>query len=565
MADNSDVLRSLWEALETVEAPKEWERAPILDGWYLQTPNETSLQLGGTVSGSHKFEDGEPIVTSALRAVGRSQSFVITQNSVYQLGWPTKAVMQDDAPDSWPPVTRTAAQPNWHTAVADAVTLTGRHTLREATLANLEAAWHDDGSWEERRDTAHAICANMQQAGRMRVAEAWFLLATDLTVASHRHFASMYVTAAFKEAGRMHERTMTGAEKAASDGWERLGSMPDDKVVRLARAGLPTDDPIAAAHRVAQIAASDNVLNPVVDNSLFVTIYDGGPQGDGVVVLREVGGTSVSTAGREVRTEFRKVLGKPLPLAPVRDLDAAERALRAEFPHAIDQIHVVLSDLAGAAHFKVRPTLFVGDSGSGKSRLVRRFAESLNIGMLRFDGAGSADNAFGGTPRRWSSGEHSTPFEAVRRHMIANPIVFIDEIDKGGRHSHNGSLEDAVLPFLESETARAYPDPYIQSELDLSYVSYLMTANRDEGLSAPLRDRVRIIRLSLPGPEHMVTLCRSIVADIARDRGGDPRWWPPLEDVELAMVEELWPGGSVRKLRSVVERIVAMRERFARH
>jgi ATP-dependent Lon protease len=144
-------------------------------------------------------------------------------------------------------------------------------------------------------------------------------------------------------------------------------------------------------------------------------------------------------------------------------------------------------------------------------------------------------------------------------------MILVDEIDKAGQSNQNGSLARALLPFLEPENARAYPDPYAQSECDLSYVNFLLTANDATLLSGPLRDRLRIVELPQPAIEHLPQLARSIVADIAMTRGGDGRWFPPLEDHELAIAETLWRGGSVRRLRAVVERLLAYREKSPRH
>jgi ATP-dependent Lon protease len=160
-------------------------------------------------------------------------------------------------------------------------------------------------------------------------------------------------------------------------------------------------------------------------------------------------------------------------------LSRARSGLFDEFPHLHAEIDVLLTGLNDGEAVRIRPTLLVGEPGGGKSRLVRRLAEALNVPLHRFDGTGSSDNAFGGTPRRWSSGEHAAPLEAVRRYEVANPWVMIDEIDKAGDSRHNGSLDRAVLPFLEPENARAYPDPYVQSTVDLSHVGYLLTANTD--------------------------------------------------------------------------------------
>jgi hypothetical protein len=140
-------------------------------------------------------------------------------------------------------------------------------------------------------------------------------------------------------------------------------------------------------------------------------------------------------------------------------------------------------------------------------------------------------------------------------------MVLVDEIDKAGASHHNGALTSAILPFLEPENARAYPDPYVQSEINLAHVNYILTCNDDSVLPAPLKDRLRIVRLPRPTIEHLPALARGIVADIARERGGDARFFPGLDDPELAVAEALWArGGSVRRLRAIVERLLAYRE-----
>lgn len=52
----------------------------------------------------------------------------------------------------------------------------------------------------------------------------------------------------------------------------------------------------------------------------------------------------------------------------------------------------------------------------------------------------------------------------------------------------------------------------------------------------------------------------SILAGLARERGLDPMWVPPLDPDERAAVASAWPGGSVRQLRRLVEVILRDRE-----
>ena len=154
----------------------------------------------------------------------------------------------------------------------------------------------------------------------------------------------------------------------------------------------------------------------------------------------------------------------------------------------------MLGDLRPGEPLAFRPFLLVGSPGCGKSRLIRRLGELLNVEVRRYDAAGSSDNSFGGTPKRWTPATPCFPLQCVADTKTANPIVMVDEIDKCGQGSA-GSLAQALMPFLERETAHAYLDPCLETECDLSRVNYCMTANDDTKLPSPLRDRIRIIRV----------------------------------------------------------------------
>jgi hypothetical protein len=285
---------------------------------------------------------------------------------------------------------------------------------------------------------------------------------------------------------------------------------------------------------------------------------------EGVIVMPNLGGIAIEK-GKEIERAYKKLLGQRLPVVRAGDLSAVRERLAGEFPYAAEQIGVLLSDLVEEEEIRFRPTLIVGKPGGGKSRLVRRLCAELAQPLMRYDAAGSGDNAFAGTPRRWHSGEHCTPFEAVNRSLKANPAVLVDEIDQSASSRHNGNIELSLMPFLEIETSARYPDPFTESELDLSHVNYLLTANDDAHLQGPLRDRLRIIRMPEPRREDLPTLARAIVADVARERGGNPAWWPHLNEDEIEVAGRLWLGGSVRRLRVIVERLLAAREKNARN
>ncbi len=287
---------------------------------------------------------------------------------------------------------------------------------------------------------------------------------------------------------------------------------------------------------------------------------------EGVVVMPHIGGVAIEKQ-KEIERAYKKLLGQNIPVVRAGGLSAVRDSLAGEFPHAAEQIGLLLSDLVEGEEIRFRPPaiLLIGAPGGGKSRLVRRMCAELKLPLLRYDAAGASDNAFAGTPRRWYSGEHCTPLEAVRRSLKANAAVLIDEIDKAGSSRHNGNLELSLMPFTEVETSARYPDPFIESDVDLSHVNFFLTANDDSKLQGPLRDRLRIVRMPEPRREHLPTLARAMVNDVARERGGNPAWWPHLNEDELEIAGRLWPGGSVRRLRVIVERLLAAREKNARN
>ncbi|MCK9917335.1 AAA family ATPase [Microbacteriaceae bacterium K1510] len=425
----------------------------------------------------------------------------------------------------------------------------------------------DTGSPKELREAARLLANVSRDRGQHERATCWQLLSVDPTGRTEVDWVIEELTTLQRAATPPHDLTWVGDAAHATAAWKLLAAwcgrplpQPDDAIASAWGLYAFYTDAIA---ELADGNAKASPPSPAPDATSTDAPAAAAPHT--VLVLPTVGGTRETSSGRDATREFKAITGKHLPLVVARDLAQARTILREEFPHLHAAIDVLLAGLVDGEPIRLRPTLLVGEAGGGKSRLARRLAETLGLPLHRFDGSGSADNTFAGTSRRWSTGEHCTPLEAIRRHRVANPLLLVDEIDKAGVSPNNGALTHAILPFVEPENARAYPDPFVESEIDLSHVNYILTANTDIALPGPLRDRLRIVRLPRPAIEHLPQLARGIVADVARERGGDPRWWPDLDDGELAVAEVLWRGGSVRRLRAIVERLLAHREERPRH
>jgi hypothetical protein len=82
-------------------------------------------------------------------------------------------------------------------------------------------------------------------------------------------------------------------------------------------------------------------------------------------------------------------------------------------------------------------------------------------------------------------------------------------------------------------------------------------------LPGPLLDRLKTVPFPEPGPEHLGPLVTSILSDMARRRGEDPRFTAPLAAFEMDAVRQRWAGGSVRRLRRALEAVLRARQQAA--
>jgi ATP-dependent Lon protease len=189
---------------------------------------------------------------------------------------------------------------------------------------------------------------------------------------------------------------------------------------------------------------------------------------------------------------------------------------------------------------------------------------SRNLYVYRFDASSSADSHFGGTSKAWSNTEPSVPARAIAQGKIANPVVLIDEIEKSSTSQHHGRLVDALLPFCDRETAVRYRDQSLDSEIDLSMVSFVACANDVSKLPSPLRDRFRTIRVPAPGPQHLPPLAAQVMRDLAiedKARQHDA----PLADDELEIIGKAWAKArfSMRALQKIVAATLDARDSHA--
>ena len=199
----------------------------------------------------------------------------------------------------------------------------------------------------------------------------------------------------------------------------------------------------------------------------------------------------------------------------------------------------------------------VGPPGVGKTTFAESIATSLNRNFVKISLGGMSDSAeLIGHRRAYIGSNPGRIVTSLIKCGSNNPVFLLDEVDKL-KKDYKGDPASTLLDILDVSQNKHFVDNYLDEEIDLSNILFVLTANDISSIPLALIDRLEIINLSGYSLKEKIYICENyIIPNILKKHGLRSNVLRFEDDSIVKIINDYTNEAGVRELERCISKII---------
>lgn len=198
----------------------------------------------------------------------------------------------------------------------------------------------------------------------------------------------------------------------------------------------------------------------------------------------------------------------------------------------------------------------VGPPGVGKTTFAESISYALNRNFVKISLGGMSDSSeLVGHRRAYIGSNPGKIVSSLIRCESNNPVFLLDEVDKL-KKDYKGDPASTLLDILDVSQNKRFVDNYIDEEIDLSKILFILTANDISSIPAALLDRLEIIDLTGYTDSEKLLICENyLIPNILKKAGLKNTVIKFETPAIIKIIEEYTNEAGVRELERCISKI----------
>lgn len=199
----------------------------------------------------------------------------------------------------------------------------------------------------------------------------------------------------------------------------------------------------------------------------------------------------------------------------------------------------------------------IGPPGVGKTTLASSIANALKKNFAKISLGGINDPAeLLGHRKTYIGSCPGKIVNALIKSKSMNSVILLDEIDKLS-DSYKGDTSSSLLDILDSNQNKTFIDNFIEEEINLSSITWIITANDKSTIPAVLLDRLEIIDItSYIKPEKLEIAKKHLIPTSLLKVGLTPNQIKIPENILENIIDNYTKESGVRELERLIDKII---------